>query len=590
MNQYMAAVHPFPRVPQIDYRDREEDSQPTFAIGESFDINWSASNFQAMARRADASIDMELLPETGSYRHAGMQRCKETPKRRCSIDAPNAWQSGLTDWHGRHSLLPYGLDIPHNGSSDSQWTPIDQESTSSGGSTWSPETSKSRSEADGSGKYRLSPDHDVSGLGIGYANLAVPLCFPEDLSYHGPGCATVISPHDLQQYPDPEEFVEEIPMRSDLHEMTFSHPGSPDDAGTYVPYGRPDRFDQDDEALGPSARYESRETSVKDEEDSTMGDSLEQDDGDDDYSPRSEKRAHGRRLSQMSASLKNPSASPKRSQLAKNATSQAPKPTKIAKKSSSKISAPCPTSNRNANTQPCPHCSVGFPSDSTLKKHVLALHTRPFICTFHGYGCSSTVGSKNEWKRHINVQHMHLETWRCDIGACAPQTCGSKEHNHALDSKSEQQEANGPVYHDFDRKDLFTQHLKRMHCPANSASRAEKAKYEASVEASQKRCYRRLRDPPTNVICPYCTQHPGFNSWDDRIEHVGKHLERADFDKNMVREDVALQEWLTKEGYLVWKGEAHGWRLLETGKKRKNQGEKAVKEEEGEEDAEGDDE
>lgn len=590
MNQYMAAVHPFPGVPQIEYRDREEDSQPTFTIGRNFDFDWSASNFQAMARRADASIDMALLPETPSYQHAELQRCLKTPDRRCSIDAPIAWQSGLTDWYGRHSPLPYGLDIPHNGSSGSQWPTIDQESTCSGGSTWSPRTSKSRSEADGCRNRQLSPNHDFSGLGIGYASLEGPLCFPEDLSYPGPACATVISPHDLHQYPDPEEFAEDIPMRSDIHEIAISHPGSPNDAGVFVPYRRPDWFGQDDEASGPSIQDASGEASIKDEEDSTMGDSLEQDDSDDNYSPRSEKRSPGHRLPQRSANLKNPSASPKRSQRAKNATRQVPKPTKIAKKSPSKSSALCAMSNRNANTQPCPHCSIGFPSDSTLKKHILASHTRPFICAFDGYGCSSTVGSKNEWKRHINVQHMHLETWRCDIGACAPQSCGLKEHSHALDSNAGQQEANGLVYHDFDRKDLFTQHLKRMHAPTSSASRAEKAKCEASVEAIQKRCYRRLRDPPTDTICPYCTQHARFESWEDRIEHVGKHLERGDFDKDSAREDVALREWLKKEGYLVWEGQGQGWRLLESGRKRKKQGEKAVKGEEGEEDAEGDEE
>lgn len=376
-------------------------------------------------------------------------------------------------------------------------------------------------------------------------------------------------------------------MRSDLHEIRISHPSSPLDAESYVTYSRPNKFGPDDEALASSMQDESRGASIKDEDDSTMGDSLEQDDGDGDYSPITERRAHGRRLSQKSTNPKNAATSPKRSQRARNPTSQAAKPTKIAKSTSSKPSIACRAASGIANPQACSHCAMGFPSESTLKKHVLASHTRPFICTFQEYGCSATVGSKNEWKRHINVQHMHLETWRCDIGACAPPSCG---HNHASGSASSKLEAQGLVYHDFDRKDLFTQHLKRMHSPGNAASRAEKAKYEASVEAIQKRCHLRLREPPTNTICPYCTHHPVFESWDDRIEHVGKHLERGDFDKSMEIEDVELQKWLAGEGYLVWKGPGQGLRLLETGKKRKNPEEKAVKEEEGEEDAEGDEE
>jgi hypothetical protein len=37
--------------------------------------------------------------------------------------------------------------------------------------------------------------------------------------------------------------------------------------------------------------------------------------------------------------------------------------------------------------------------------------------------CNKLFGSKNDWKRHENSQHFHLETWRCDAekegGACA---------------------------------------------------------------------------------------------------------------------------------------------------------------------------
>lgn len=185
---------------------------------------------------------------------------------------------------------------------------------------------------------------------------------------------------------------------------------------------------------------------------------------------------------------------------------------------------------------------------------------------------------------------MHLETWRCDIGACAPQTHGSKEQKSISGPRLRQQEGNGPVYHDFDRKDLFTQHLKRMHSPASSASRAEKTKYEALIETIQTRCHRRLREPPINTICPYCTHHPAFESWDDRIEHVGKHLERGDINKNTEREDIALREWLREGGYLVRKEGAQEWKLLDSGKKRKKQREEVADEEDGERDADGEEE
>ena len=578
----MAAVHPFPGVPQIEYRDREEDSNQTFVIGQDFELEWPASHFQAMNLRTSAVNDMELLPETAPYRHVGVQRCMKTPERRCSIDAPLAWHA---DWNGRTNPLPYGLDIPHHGSSENRWTRIEQDTTCSGGSTWSPETSDSRSEADGFLNHQVSQNRDIAASGIGYSHQRTPLYFPEDLPYHNPGCATVIAPHDLQQYPDLEEFNEEANMRPELREVTASEPYSPEEAGQYSTFEKAGQFGPEDEAIGSSIQDDSGANSIQEDDDSAMGDSPGLDD-DDDYTPKADRRGHGRRLSHRSAMLKNPTANAKRPQRIKNTTSQAAKPTKIAKKTP-KTSASSPPAGKNSSVQPCPHCAAGLASESALKKHVLASHTRPFICTFHKYGCSSTVGSKNEWKRHINVQHMHLETWRCDVGGCAPPSYASKEHQHTSPSPSGQLETHvSSLYHDFDRKDLFTQHLKRMHSPANSASRAEKNKFENSIDGIQKRCHRVLREAPTGTICPYCSHHPVFDSWEDRVEHVGKHLERGDFDRTVEMEDEALRKWLCQEGYLVWKGS--GWKLVDTGKKRKNRQEKAVAE--GEEDAEGDEE
>ena len=375
-----------------------------------------------------------------------------------------------------------------------------------------------------------------------------------------------------------------------------------------------------------------------------------------------------------------------------------------------------PTSSSNNSTgmaslMPCTHCAMSFPSDSTLKKHVLATHTRPFVCTFHGYGCDSTVGSKNEWKRHINVQHMRSETWRCDIGTCALQNCtfqpppapvpmsmaaepiiengiasatrkrksgvhripeflepstptpkqeaesdadfewpGKKgrkrsktdyekteepanttlretktepvygwaavnkqderrssrknsrmeeaavniapkpdpdaDEKHAKDihinqappympqqeappsaSSSTLPDLPEPSYHEFDRKDLFTQHLKRMHAPPSSASAAEKANFNDAIETVQQRCHVRLRELPTNTICPFCPDHPTFKKWEDRLEHVGKHLEKQDIDLTGEVEDVALRQWMIGQGFLE-RGDG-GWRLVELSRKKK---------------------
>ena len=258
--------------------------------------------------------------------------------------------------------------------------------------------------------------------------------------------------------------------------------------------------------------------------------------------------------------------SPKHARIAKRAsypsspiTRDTSKPAKIAKKEPKTPSTP---SSRNTGLLPCPHCSMTFSSDSTLKKHVLASHTRPFICTLHAYGCESTVGSKNEWKRHINIQHMRFETWRCDVGACAPQTVGP---DGQLSSANQE-----PFYHDFDRKDLFTQHLKRMHAPAPSAPTSEKTAFNDAIDNVQRRCYVRLRELPSNTICPFCVDHPTFRKWEDRIEHVGKHLEKGDVDLGAEVEDVTLREWMVAQGFLAREGGE--WRLKDVAKKKKRLG------------------
>ena len=89
----------------------------------------------------------------------------------------------------------------------------------------------------------------------------------------------------------------------------------------------------------------------------------------------------------------------------------------------------------------CNHCShPPFKDSSSLRKHIAAAHTRPFPCAFAFAGCNSTFGSKNEWKRHIASQHLCLQYYRCSQ---CPQSVNEGKGN------------------EFNRKDLFTQHLRR---------------------------------------------------------------------------------------------------------------------------------
>jgi hypothetical protein len=202
--------------------------------------------------------------------------------------------------------------------------------------------------------------------------------------------------------------------------------------------------------------------------------------------------------------------------------------------------------------------------------------SRPFPCCFAQYNCNASFTSKNEWKRHISTKHIQLGFWRCDM--CNP--------SPGLDH---------PVFNDFNRKDLFTQHLRRMHAPnapsapgtpnpANPTIVMEPPPTEAgSPTASstaglgtlsddqildiQKRCFRILRQPPQVSSCVFCSRvFSGPNSWEERLEHVGGHMERDRkngtncLDITSWKEDDELRQYLVREG-IVEQDQRGNWRI-----------------------------
>src|SRR5437667_8026240 len=113
-------------------------------------------------------------------------------------------------------------------------------------------------------------------------------------------------------------------------------------------------------------------------------------------------------------------------------------------------------------------------------------HTRPFLCTFSFAECDQHFGSKNEWKRHVHSQHLQLGYWQCDYDICAERSNSNF----------------------FNRKDLFTQHLRRMHLPKSTQQAingaptnrmaAQTAAAEQQLPEIWKRCYRVRRKAPTS--------------------------------------------------------------------------------------------
>lgn len=185
----------------------------------------------------------------------------------------------------------------------------------------------------------------------------------------------------------------------------------------------------------------------------------------------------------------------------------------------------------------CTHCShAPFKDSSSLRKHIAAAHTRPFPCAFSFAGCTSTFGSKNEWKRHIASQHLCLTYYRC---SSCPQTSADGKGN------------------EFNRKDLFTQHLRRMHAPfaikksiAKGDSKLQ-VEWESHVKEMQTSCLVIRRQPPQRSACPKSdcqTIFEGAGSWDEWTEHVGRHMEKGEAQRLGV--DGMLAKWALEEGII----------------------------------------
>ncbi|CAD0108085.1 unnamed protein product [Aureobasidium uvarum] len=177
-----------------------------------------------------------------------------------------------------------------------------------------------------------------------------------------------------------------------------------------------------------------------------------------------------------------------------------------------------------------------------------------YPCPFLPYGCPASFSSKNEWKRHLNTQHLSLSTYRCDL--CIPKPSAS---------------STPPQTNDFNRKDLFIQHLRRMHCENSSestisVSSMKTARYNCipisntpeSLSEQADRCYIAPPSPPTCTQCIFCcSTFSGSQAWIQRTEHISRHLERLRRDGLEVpkveqwRRDVELERWCLEIGVLV---------------------------------------
>lgn len=159
----------------------------------------------------------------------------------------------------------------------------------------------------------------------------------------------------------------------------------------------------------------------------------------------------------------------------------------------------------------CDDCPKRFNRPCELKKHKKR-HEKPYACT-HAE-CMKKFGSKNDWKRHENSQHIQLEYWRC----------GDKARDR--DSQC------GKICH---RRETFRIHLEKDHDIVEP-------------KVIEKRCSesRIGRNFESRYWCGFCQKtieftKNGGHAWSERFNHIDEHFVGRN------REKMDIKDWKSIE-------------------------------------------
>ncbi|KAK5661382.1 hypothetical protein OQA88_11281 [Cercophora sp. LCS_1] len=252
----------------------------------------------------------------------------------------------------------------------------------------------------------------------------------------------------------------------------------------------------------------------------------------------------------------------------------------------------------------CPesNCKQTFPDHDSLNEHTKKKHTRPYTCVFDFAGCESTFASKNEWKRHVSSQHLLLNYWICQEGECSKTRngteplptnsnvarSGSQRSKPSSSGKDKKNIENGAI---FNRKDLYTQHMRRMHMPEDLKAPGNSKKvtsignspaaqqWEERLRHFQDRSIRYRCRLPELMKCPAhgCdSEFHGQEAWDQRMEHVARHLDRAAQGSELPVEfggerDQSLTQWAGRPDVAIVELVAGQW-VLKNGPGGKGRG------------------
>ncbi|CZT10077.1 uncharacterized protein RAG0_14658 [Rhynchosporium agropyri] len=178
-------------------------------------------------------------------------------------------------------------------------------------------------------------------------------------------------------------------------------------------------------------------------------------------------------------------------------------------------------SKKSEHKVTCDKCRKFRGRPCELRKH-MKRHERPYGCTFST--CHKDFGSKNDWKRHENSQHFHLEAWRCDV----------ERADGVLCAKS------------FYRRQTFQDHLKKEYQITDKTVLDEKLKACGIGSNCQSQFW-----------CGFCKKlidlkMQGLAAWNERFDHIDKHfMGREPFTKQSIRDWSPVDADLSKADFVL---------------------------------------
>jgi hypothetical protein len=142
-------------------------------------------------------------------------------------------------------------------------------------------------------------------------------------------------------------------------------------------------------------------------------------------------------------------------------------------------------------------------------------HEKPYACTHSD--CDKRFGSKNDWKRHENSQHIQLEFWKC----------AEKVKDSASSSA-----LCGKICH---RRETFKNHLDKDHGIADP-------------KTVEKRCTdcRNGRNFESRFWCGFCKKTIEFGkngglAWSERFDHIDAHFTGKDGPKMDIKDWKSIE-------------------------------------------------